>query len=202
MRIDIVARTPAAPSAMTCRFEALEGKAPEDGGARKPRPVRFVAERGRVGLLINAGAFKNLEPDEKRRVAGGAAVTHAAEAEAAHLIWELGRGIAVEHFRELLWGALLASYRFDAFKGKKRRAPRAPARLTIVAGADAAPLRKEARRIEAINEGVVLARDLVNTPANDLGPDARCTPGDDYALAGKAWIIRKSALHGLDNLSC
>lgn len=184
MHIEIVARTPAALSGMTCRFEALEGKTPEDNDARKPRPVRLVAEGGRVGLRINAGAFKNLEPDEKRRVAGGAAVTHAAEADAARLIWELDRGIAVEHFRELLWGALLASYRFDAFKGKKRRAPRKPARLTIIAGADAAPLEKEARRIERINEGVVLARDLVNTPANALTPRDLAARARAVAAAG------------------
>ena len=45
-------------------------------------------------------------------------------------------------------------------------------------------------------------RALLRKAPRDLGPDARCTPGDDYGLAGKAWIIRKSALHGLDNLSC
>ena len=62
----------------------------------------------------------------------------------------LDRGIVVEHFRELLWGALLASYRCEAFKGKKRSGPRAPARLTIVAGEDAPMLRKGISPVRAM----------------------------------------------------
>ena len=170
MRIEVVAKAPAAKADTVCRFEALDAKpAPKEKG-KKPRSLTLLADDGRVGLRVHVAAFKNLEPDEARRVAGGATIAHAAEAEAAHLLWELDRGIVVEHFRELLWGALLASYRFEAFKGKKRTGPRKPVRLTIVAGADAALLRKEAARIETINEGVVFARDLTNMPANELAP--------------------------------
>ena len=57
-------------------------------------------------------------------------------------------------------GIVLGGYVFTRY-GKK---PGKDIRLTAPAGADAAYLRRAA-------EGVFLARDLVNTPTNDMGPD-------------------------------
>ena len=57
-------------------------------------------------------------------------------------------------------GVMLGGYVFTRY-GKK---PGKDIRLTAPAGADAAYLRRAA-------EGVFLARDLVNTPTNDMGPD-------------------------------
>ena len=56
----------------------------------------------------------------------------------------------------LAWG--LGAYRFERYREAKTGRPR------LVAAPDA--------RRTAILEGVYLARDLVNTPANDLGPEA------------------------------
>ncbi len=56
---------------------------------------------------------------------------------------------------------LTSSYRFTRYKAS----PADPPRLSAPAGVDAA-------RIERIARGMTLARNLVNTPANDLGPDA------------------------------
>jgi leucyl aminopeptidase len=56
---------------------------------------------------------------------------------------------------------LLASYRFTRY----RQAPAAPPVLVAPEGVDAA-------RIEGIAEAVAFGRDLINTPANDLGPQA------------------------------
>lgn len=58
-------------------------------------------------------------------------------------------------------GWLLAQYAFDKYK--KKDAPKA--RLITPNGV-------EAGRIEAIAEGAYLARDLINTPAADMGPEA------------------------------
>ena len=57
----------------------------------------------------------------------------------------------------LAW--LLGSYRFSAYKKTAARLPRL-----------VAPKGVDARRIEIIAAGVAMTRDLVNTPANDLGP--------------------------------
>ena len=56
---------------------------------------------------------------------------------------------------------LLSSYRFTRYKTANPEGPR----LCAPAGVDAARLDRMAR-------GIFLARDLVNRPANDLGPDA------------------------------
>lgn len=56
---------------------------------------------------------------------------------------------------------LLSGYRFTRYK----EAAGELARLCVPEGVDAA-------RLERIARGVFLARDLVNTPANDLGPEA------------------------------
>jgi len=57
----------------------------------------------------------------------------------------------------LAW--LLGSYEFDRYKQPKRRG----AKLLLPDGVDGA-------EISRIAEGVFLARDLINTPANDMGP--------------------------------
>ncbi len=56
-------------------------------------------------------------------------------------------------------GALLSNYRFDRYKSQK------PADIHLVA-----PKSIDAARIEAIAAGECLTRDLINTPASDMGP--------------------------------
>ncbi len=58
----------------------------------------------------------------------------------------------------LAWA--LASYRFDRYKRKKHDLPRL-----------APPGDIDLARIKTLAAGVTLGRDLINTPANDLGPD-------------------------------
>ncbi len=58
-------------------------------------------------------------------------------------------------------GWLLDGYRFDRYKKTRKKL----ARLEAPKGVDAA-------RLESIVAGEFLARDLINTPANDMGPDA------------------------------
>jgi len=57
-------------------------------------------------------------------------------------------------------GFALGSYQFDRYK----KSAREPARLVLPAGADG-------REAERVAEAVFLARDLVNTPAGDMGPN-------------------------------
>ena len=69
-------------------------------------------------------------------------------------------------------GWLLASYRFTRYKANSAAQPG----LHPPAGVDVA-------RLERMVRGMTLARDLVNTPANDMGPDA--LEAAATALAGK-----------------
>jgi leucyl aminopeptidase len=57
-------------------------------------------------------------------------------------------------------GFRLGAYRFDSY-----REPKAPPVLDVLPGADMA-------EVDRLTDAAFLARDLVNTPANDLGPDA------------------------------
>ena len=59
----------------------------------------------------------------------------------------------------LAW--LLSAYRFSRYRGAPPEGPR----LVVPAGVDGA-------RLERIARGMALARNLVNTPANDMGPEA------------------------------
>ena len=67
-------------------------------------------------------------------------------------------------------GLLLGGYAFTRY-GKK---PTPSLRLALPEGADRA-------RIERIARGVFLARDLINTPTNDMGPDALEAASRDLA---------------------
>jgi leucyl aminopeptidase len=73
----------------------------------------------------------------------------------------------------IAWG--LGAYAFDRYKKRKRPAPR----LVMPDGADSGEV---ARLVSA----AWLARDLVNTPANDMGPDALHAAAEAVARAGGA----------------
>jgi leucyl aminopeptidase len=72
---------------------------------------------------------------------------------------------------DIALGAVLRSYAFDKYKPTKDGSGdrRKPLDLTFVL-ADAAGAKAAWRHREAVAAGVVLARDLVNEPANRLGP--------------------------------
>ena len=70
-------------------------------------------------------------------------------------------GLDSAYAEEEALGWLLAGYAFDRYRAQGA----AEARLVVPGGVDAA-------RLEAIAEGEALTRDLINTPANDMGPDA------------------------------
>jgi leucyl aminopeptidase len=74
-------------------------------------------------------------------------------------LYHLASGVEDADLAGVAWG--LGAYRFRRYKSGN--AERGPARLKLPAGADPA-------RVSAIVEAVWLGRDLINTPAGDLGP--------------------------------
>ncbi len=74
-------------------------------------------------------------------------------------------------------GWALSSYRFDRYRKSSERKP--AARLVWPAKADRA-------RVEALHDGIVLARDLINTPASDMGPAELAEAARGVALLGNA----------------
>jgi leucyl aminopeptidase len=103
-------------------------------------------------------------------------------------VWRLTGDLSPDEAEEAALGWLLASYRF----GRYKTSPQPTAQLCAPAGVDVA-------RIEIIAASEALTRDLINTPASDMGPDElesairalaaefgaaiTCTSGDDLLTA-------------------
>lgn len=115
--------------------------------------------------------------------AGGklcAALERADIAEAALWLENLGniKGLKIEDLAaNLANGARLRAYKFERYKSKKGRkgdkddAPTSLSKLMIICkNADRAKTAYET--LSAVTDGVYLARDLVNTPPNDLYPES------------------------------
>lgn len=76
-------------------------------------------------------------------------------------VYKIASGIPAEDLENEALGWLLSNYRFS----KYRDAGAVKATLVVPNGVDA-------KRLEALSHGDALARDLINTPASDMGPDA------------------------------
>lgn len=75
--------------------------------------------------------------------------------------YHIAAGLTVSESRDSALAWLLASYRFDRYKTGT------PTHASLVA-----PKGVDAAKLQTIAEGEFLARDLINTPANDMGPTA------------------------------
>ena len=91
--------------------------------------------------------------------------------------WTFETSLAGDDLNEAALGWLLAGYRFDRYAS----APAPKAELV-------APLAVDAIRLERIAAGEVLARDLINTPASDMGPEQLERAARDLAEAHGALI--------------
>ncbi len=82
-------------------------------------------------------------------------------------------------------GFLFGGYRFDRYKKPKER------KVTL-----ACPDGTEAERVARFAQATFLARDLINTPANDMGPNAIEAAARQVAKLGKAKVrvIKGAAL--------
>jgi leucyl aminopeptidase len=103
---------------------------------------------------------------------GGAAYSAAKKAGEVTVIADAaGAGPSADDVAALASGLLLASYAFDKYKTKKdetKPAAPKPAKITVQC-ANPTAVRKAFAIAEGVADGVLLARDLVNEPANVLG---------------------------------
>jgi leucyl aminopeptidase len=123
-------------------------------------------------LVVGLGKVADLGDQDWVRI-GGACVAAVGRGGRATVLLERpdGKPLAAEAAADIALGAVLRSYSFDKYKPSKDGAGdrKKPAELTFVT-ADTAAAKAAWRRREAVAGGVVLARDLVNEPANVLGP--------------------------------
>ncbi|GAA0782580.1 leucyl aminopeptidase [Roseibium denhamense] len=158
-----------------------------DGGLAKPAGIAgFSGEKKSTmdllaphGLetdrLVVVGLGKTAElVAEDWRALGGTVLAELqkAKADGATVILDIPGedGLSAEAAAEFAMGAKLRAYTFDTYKTKKGDTKKPSSLKLTIQVSDPKPVKKAWAVSEAIADGVILARDLVNEPANVLGP--------------------------------
>ncbi|HEX3261223.1 MAG TPA: leucyl aminopeptidase [Pseudonocardia sp.] len=148
------------------------------GATGKADEVVKLPTRGtlRAPLLVAVGLGKEgdgLRPEQVRRASGAAARALAGTDHAVSTLGRIDLAAAAE-------GSLLGAYAFTTYRTNgNRKAPLA--RLSLVT--DAPDAEAALRTATAVSEAVRTARDLVNTPPNDLYPETFAARARELAEA-------------------
>ncbi|MBN7756078.1 leucyl aminopeptidase [Nitratireductor aquimarinus] len=165
-------------NAKACDPEGVLARAFEVSGfsGKLAKSVEVLAPAGsHLDRLTAIGAGKTDELGEESWVKiGGAALAAAKSADAVSVVADLdGAEVSAEDAANIALGMLLRTYSFDKYKTKSRDngndKPSKKLKITIQC-ADPSAAKKAFVRAEAVANGVLVARDLVNEPANVLGP--------------------------------
>jgi leucyl aminopeptidase len=140
----------------------------ESGEARPGfRHLAVGHAEGLRWILVGLGARGDLD-GERARLAAAAVHGRAGELGARRLCWEVPHHVDDAVVEGLVHGTVLAAYRFDRYR-KRGDDERETEALVVSAHHDiSGPVQRAAVVAEAQNA----ARDLQNTPANDLTPTA------------------------------
>lgn len=124
-------------------------------------------------VAIGVGKIEGLDEKGWNRV-GGKVFTTAGKVRDVSVVLALKDGApSAEDAAALAFGVLLGSYKFDKYKTKKEDGDEEKtksARITILCE-DPSAAKKAFVEAEALADGILLARDLVNEPANVLGTE-------------------------------
>jgi leucyl aminopeptidase len=161
---------------------ALQALVDSGEAKRAFKKVAVAHAEGRRWLIAGLGKREEFDP-ERARVAAAATLDRARDLGARSLCWELPHKVSDAHAGGFVEGTLLGAYEFRAYKSDEREARLEE--LIVSAHHDvAAPV--DAARV--VSEAANGARDLQNTPANDLTPTelaerARALAADHNAIA-------------------
>jgi len=124
-------------------------------------------------IVVGTGNPAELKSEDVVKLGGIAFGRIPASAAEASIVAEFAGGPASpDQAADLALGALLRSYSFDRYKTRRKDGEDAPkARKLSIGVADADKVRKAFASRQAIADGVTMARDLVNEPANVLYPE-------------------------------
>ncbi len=124
-------------------------------------------------VVLGVGKTAELKPKDFLKLGGLAMGKLPSSASVATVFAELpGGAMKPEQSADLAQGVRLRAYAFDRYKTKRKDDEKLPSTRTVtVAVGDVAATRKAYEPRAAISEGVLLARDLVNEPANVLYPE-------------------------------
>lgn len=123
-------------------------------------------------VAIGAGKVSGLDEYAWLKLGGTIVGSLRKATDVAVVLEMVGASPSGKEAASLAAGILLRSYAFDKYKTRKDKdetEPKRPVKVTIHTAAPAAA-KKAFADAEAVMDGVLLARDLVNEPANVLGP--------------------------------
>ena len=125
-------------------------------------------------LVVGLGKLDDLGEQDWWKLGGAVmAKLSGASVSAATVVLERpdGAAIAPEAAADVALGMKLRAYTFDRYKAKKEDDDTVEVGTIEIAVADVAKAKKAWERAEAIAEGSLLARKLMDEPANVLGPE-------------------------------
>ncbi|RTL97864.1 leucyl aminopeptidase [Ancylobacter aquaticus] len=136
-------------------------------------------------IVMGVGKAASLKTFDWLKLGGAIMGRLPASAKEVSVVLALPGGeVPAEAAAELALGLRLRAYAFDRYKTKKKPdEATAKPKLTLYIEDDAAAKRAWKKR-EGIGEGVVIARDLVNEPANVLTPTEFAKRAGDLAKVG------------------
>jgi leucyl aminopeptidase len=154
---------------------ALEALLQSGEARRKFKGLAVTHAEGARFVLVGLGARDKFDA-ERARVAAAVAHGRAREMGSDTLCWEVPHHVGDEVVEGLVHGTLLHDYRFERYKPSEDS--RQVHRLVVSAHHDVS----EAVRVAAILAGAQnRARDLGNTPSNDLPPAALAEYAEEVA---------------------
>ena len=160
--------------ARAIEITGFKGKKEQTADLLAPQGLKFA----RV-VLVGLGKASTYGAEDWLNLGGSVrGLLSGKEAPAAHVFLETAEGdVPPSHVANFALGALLRGYKFKKYKTKTRKKNAASddandktLKKIVIHSADAKAATQAFAADRAIAEGVTLARDLVNEPANVLGP--------------------------------
>ena len=183
---DLVSRAAKAERFTGKNGSAIELPVPE--GLKLPRLV-----------VIGTGKTSALQPRDFLKLGGIAMGKVPVSASEATIVADLpGSAMSAARAADLALGARLRGYSFDRYKTKRKDDERRGAVSVSILVSDVAATRKAFIAREAAANGVTLARDLVNEPANVLYPEEFARRASGLKTSGVAVeVLNMAALKKL-----
>ena len=124
-------------------------------------------------LIVGVGKPRDLEPRDFVKLGGIAVGKIPSSAREATIFADLpGGGIKPDRVADIALGARLRGYAFERYKTKRKEdEERADEVKVTIAVASVAAVEKAFVARDAVSSGAIIARDLVNEPANVLYPE-------------------------------
>ncbi|MDE1973527.1 MAG: leucyl aminopeptidase [Hyphomicrobiales bacterium] len=123
-------------------------------------------------VVVGTGKERDLRDHDLARLGGVVMGGVPATAGEVTVLAEFASGsLKAEQIAQMALGARLRAYRFDRYKTKRKEGDERAEKVELnFACPNPAAAERAWRRVESIADGVVMARDLVNEPANVLYP--------------------------------